>query len=69
VFVLAEKCADRVPQRARDHRQPTRRDPVRAVFVFLQLLERDADRLGEDRLRKPALDPQRAHARADLGIG
>ena len=51
-----------------DPLQPARRNAVRALFVFLHLLERHADELAELGLRQAALQAQRAHALPDLGV-
>jgi hypothetical protein len=51
-----------------DPLQPAGRDAVRALFVFLHLLERHADELAELGLRQSALQAQRAHALPDLSV-
>src|SRR5262249_20612245 len=51
-----------------DALQAPGRNAVRAFLVFLHLLERDADEIAELGLRQAALQAQRTHTLADLGV-
>src|SRR5262249_3997208 len=63
-----EKVRDRHAEDLGDALQAAGRDAIGALLVFLHLLERDADQVAELGLRQAALQAQRAHALADLGI-
>src|SRR5262249_8263598 len=52
----------------RDQLQPPGRYPVAAFLVLLDLLERDAQRIAQCRLRHPALQTQRPDALGDFSV-
>ena len=64
----AEEKRDRHIERLGDPHQPSCADPVHALFVFLDLLERDAEQIAEFGLRHALGHAPRADALADLDI-
>jgi len=64
-----EKGADRNPEDIRDLRKAPGADTVHTFFIFLYLLERDADPLCKGPLRHARGQPMRANGFANFAVG
>ena len=68
VCVDVEQGADRDIEYLGDLRQPSGADPVRALFIFLHLLERDAKLAGEIALRHARDQPMSADGLPEFDV-
>src|SRR5262245_18379340 len=67
-IVIVEKMSRRNLEYRRDPLNPGSANPVRTALVFLDLLERDADLVGQFRLRKLEHQSSGTNARTDFPI-